>query len=365
MQKNYRLFHSFLFIFCIIGSFFIFPLQVEASEKSKIKVLATTFPMYDWLREIVGDSKNIEIDILLKSGVDLHSYQPTIQDIANIAKSDIFIYNGGESDAWVSDVLKQNINKQQTVVNLMSNIGNNVKLEEIVEGMEPHNHDHHNHDHGEHEHTGHDHESSHNHNHHNHDHTDHGHSHSHDDINLHYGYDEHIWLSLENAQIIVKNISVLLGHHDKENIKIYRTNAQAYIKKLQTLDDKYKKAIESSQTKTILVADRFPFRYLVDDYGIDYFAAFVGCSADTEASFETVVFLSKKVDELNFDNIFIIDGSSDTLAKSILSASNKKQSNILVLNSLQSVKAEDISNNISYFSIMQENLETLKQALAK
>ncbi len=354
MQKNNRLFHLFLLTFFTIGSFFIFPLHVEASEKSKIKVLATTFPIYDWLREIVGDSKNIEVDILLKSGVDLHSYQPTIQDITKIAKSDIFVYNGGESDAWVNNVLKQNINKQQTVVNLMSSLGSKIKLEEIVEGMEAHNHDYRKHGH-EHEHDKHEHDK------HEHDHK----HHNNENIDLHFGYDEHIWLSLKNAQIIVKSISVLLGDHDKENTNTYSANAQSYIKKLQALDDEYKKAIEASQIKTILVADRFPFRYLVDDYGIDYFAAFVGCSADTEASFETVVFLAKKVDELNFNNIFIIDGSNDALATTILATSDKKQSNILILNSLQSIKAGDIANNISYFSIMQNNLETLKQALVK
>ncbi len=346
MSKIVLFFRSLCFSFCIIGSLIILPSKAEARENSKITILATTFPIYDWLREIVGNSQTIEVDLLLKSGVDLHSYQPTIQDITKIVNSNIFIHNGGESDAWVQEVLEQNINQNQVVVNLMSLLGDKLKLEEVVEGMEAHSHDGHHHVHS-HEGHSHDHE---------------GHHHG---VNLHLGYDEHVWLSLKNTQSLVRSLSVLLGHNDKENIKLYRKNAKAYIERLQALDEEYKKVVDASSRKTILVADRFPFRYLVDDYNIEYFAAFVGCSAETEASFKTVTFLSGKINELDIDTLLIIDGSKDNLAKTIRSSSNNKDSAVLVLNSLQAVNKSDIDNNVTYFSVMQKNLQTLKQALAK
>ena len=292
--------------------------MVEASYGS-VEVVATIFPVYDWVKEISKGS-DVNINLLLDSGVDLHSFQPTVDDMVKIAKCDVFVYVGGESDEWVEDSLKNVVNKNQVSINLLKILGDKVKSEEIVEGME---HEHHEHEH----------ESE---------------------------SDEHIWLSLRNAEIICKYIAEKLSELDENNKEIYLQNCSEYVKKLSELDSEYDEVIDKSMRKILLFADRFPFRYMADDYGLKYYAAFSGCSAETEASFETVMFLSNKVEELKLPYVLTIDGTKHKIAETVISNTKSKNQKILVLDSMQSTT---LNNNTSYLEIMQKNLDTLKTVL--
>ena len=296
--------------------------MAEASYGS-VEVVATIFPIYDWVKEISKGS-DVNINLLLDSGVDLHSFQPAVDDMVKIAKCDVFVYVGGESDEWVEDSLKNVVNKNQVSINLLKILGDKVKSEEIVEGME-HEHEHHEHEHES--------ESE---------------------------SDEHIWLSLRNAEIICKYIAEKLSELDENNKEIYSQNCSEYVKKLSELDSEYDEVIDKSMRKILLFADRFPFRYMADDYGLKYYAAFSGCSAETEASFETVMFLSNKVDELKLPYVLTIDGTKHKIAETVISNTKSKNQKILVLDSMQSTT---LNNNTSYLEIMQKNLETLKTVL--
>lgn len=314
----------------------------------KFSVVCTIFPEYDWIRQLVGDKKdNYEITYLLDKGVDLHSYQPTAEDIAKIANCDLFVYVGGESDGWVNDALKESKNDKMQVVNLLETLGKNVKPEEVVEGMQEE--DEHDHDHDDKDHDDKDH-----------DHEDADHDHDHEEETE---YDEHVWLSLRNATALVNALAEKLQTIDPENKDYYAGTAADYTAKLGDLDSRYLAAIKKAKIKTVLFGDRFPFRYLVDDYGLKYYAAFVGCSAETEASFETVAFLAKKTDDLKLKSVLVIENSDQKIAKKIVETTKDKSQNIVVLNSMQSITNEDIANGATYLSIMESNLKALASAL--
>ena len=328
----------------------------------KFSVVCTIFPEYDWIRQLVGDKKdNYEITYLLDKGVDLHSYQPTAEDIAKIANCDLFVYVGGESDGWVNDALKESKNDKMQVVNLLETLGKNVKPEEVVEGMQEedeHDHDH-DHDDKDHDDKDHDHDDK-DHDDKDHDHEDADHDHDHEEETE---YDEHVWLSLRNATVLVNTLAEKLQIIDPENKDYYATTAADYTAKLGDLDSRYLATIKKAKVKTVLFGDRFPFRYLVDDYGLKYYAAFVGCSAETEASFETVAFLAKKTDDLKLKNVLVIENSDQKIAKKIVETTKDKNQNIVVLNSMQSITNEDIANGATYLSIMESNLKALASAL--
>ena len=311
-------------------------------DDGKLRIVATVFPEYDWVKSILGDrAADAELTLLLDNGVDLHSYQPTAEDILTISDCDLFIYVGGESDRWVEDALRNPVNKDRVVINLMDVLGSAVKEEELVEGMQ--GEDEHDHDHDE---DGdHDHEDG---------------DHDHDEGPE---YDEHVWLSLRNAAVIVKSISESLKKIDPDNAETYRKNTMEYLAKLAALDSQYMDAVEAASVKTLLFADRFPFRYMTDDYGLKYYAAFVGCSAESEASFETIAFLSEKVDELSLRSVITIEGTDHKIAETVIRNTKTKDQQILVLDSLQSAKAEDIKNGVTYLSVMEKNLDVLKEAL--
>ena len=314
----------------------------------KFSVVCTIFPEYDWIRQLVGDKKdNYEITYLLDKGVDLHSYQPTAEDIAKIANCDLFVYVGGESDGWVDDALKESKNDKMQVVNLLETLGKNVKPEEVVEGMQEE--DEHDHDHDDKDHDDKDH-----------DHEDADHDHDHEEETE---YDEHVWLSLRNATVLVNTLAEKLQIIDPENKDYYAGTAADYTAKLGDLDSRYLATIKKAKVKTVLFGDRFPFRYLVDDYGLKYYAAFVGCSAETEASFETVAFLAKKTDDLKLKSVLVIENSDQKIAKKIVETTKDKNQNIVVLNSMQSVTNDDIANGATYLSIMESNLKALASAL--
>ncbi len=258
----------------------------DANAGERLSIVCTIFPEYDWVRQLLGDrAAQTELTYLLDSGVDLHNYQPTAVDIAKIAECDLFVYVGGESDEWAEDALAGAVNKEMQVVSLMDVMGDAAKEEEVKEGME-HDHDHDDEDHDEHD--------------------DHDHDHDHDHEDGEVEYDEHVWLSLRNAKLLCTEIAEKLCILDSANAADYKANLNAYTAQLDKLDGDFKALADSAKQKTLVFGDRFPFRYFADDYGLDYYAAFVGCSAETEASFETIVFLAGKTDELGCDTGFTI-----------------------------------------------------------
>jgi zinc transport system substrate-binding protein len=312
----------------------IFAKAKKTEKNNKVKVVTTIFPEYDWTREIIGDTNSAELTLLLRNGVDLHSYQPSIQDIAKISTADIFIYVGGESDGWVKDALKNAKNKNMKVINLLETLGDKVKAEEVKEGMQAEEEEEHEH-----------------------------HHHHHDDDEDEIEYDEHVWLSLRNAKILSAEIATALCEKDAANATTYKANLANYSARLDALDSKYAAAVKAAGKKTILFGDRFPFRYLVDDYGLDYYAAFVGCSAETEASFETVIFLAKKVDELGLNSVLIIESGDGKIARTIIQNTKKKNAKVLTLDSIQSTTAKQAVSGTTYLSIMDANLTILSEAL--
>ncbi|WP_294483593.1 metal ABC transporter substrate-binding protein [uncultured Ruminococcus sp.] len=301
--------------------------QSSAKDNGKLNVVCTTFSCYDWTREIMGEhTDDADLTYLLENGTDLHSYQPSAADIAEITSCDVFVYVGGESEEWAEDALKNASNKDMKVIKLMDTQGLNTKEEELKEGMQ-------------------------------------GEKEEEDEHSEEPEYDEHIWLSPKNAKILCENIADAICEADPDNAEDYKSNLNGYSEKLDELDNKFKDAVASAKIKTIVFGDRFPFRYLCDDYGLDYFAAFVGCSAETEASFETIAFLVNKTDELGVNTIFTIENSDGKIAQAIISNSKNKDQKTAVLNSLQSVSANDIENGTTYISMMEDNCETLKAAI--
>ena len=300
--------------------------SASQSGSKPLKIVTTIFPEYDWVRQILGErAKNVGLTMLLDNGVDLHSYQPTADDIIKISDCDLFIYVGGESDGWVEDALKEATNKEMQVINLLDVLGEQVKEEEVVEGMEAEEEESEDEDEPE--------------------------------------YDEHVWLSLKNAETLCNAITDALEEIDPANKDAYAANAASYLEKLAALDGEYQTVVDNAARKTVLFGDRFPFRYLVDDYGLSYYAAFAGCSAETEASFETISFLAGKVNELGLPCVLTIEGAQHKIAETIVQNTAKKNQSILTLDSMQSTTSTDVENGTTYLSVMESNLDVLKQAL--
>lgn len=329
--------------------------QAAAEKQPRVKIVATTFPIYDWTREVLGDRlSETDLVLLQQSGVDLHSYSPSAADLRKIAACDLFVFVGGESDEWTERALAQKGNPRRRVLNLVKALGSAAKEEKIVEGME---HEHH-HDDADHD-KGKDHAKKHDHDDDDHDHVKkHDNDHDHDEHEI----DEHVWLSLRNAATLVKAIAADLAALDQANAATYKANSAAYCKRLAGLDGAYTAAVAAAKRKTLLVADRFPFRYLADDYGLEYFAAFAGCSAESEASFKTIAFLAKKADELKLPVILTIEGAQHKIAETVKRTTKSGDQRILTLDSLQST-AGDSADRTRYLDVMTRNLETLKKAL--
>ena len=351
-------------MFILAAALTLVACSAESNENSnkktpapkKVSIVATTYPQYDWLKNVLGDHLDaVNLKLLIKNGTDLHSYKPSAQDIAAIASADMVVYVGGESDEWIEKALSATPKAGRVQVNLMEALGDRVKEEEVVEGMQGEEEHEHHHEHG-------DPSASSG--------TGEHHEHHHDKVGEpaepteEAENDEHVWLSLKNAEILVRNLAEALAKLDTANASEYHMNAALYVAKISALDAQYRAVTDSASLKTILFGDRFPFRYLVDDYGIKYFAAFVGCSAESEASFETVAFLAGKMDSLTLPAIFTIDGSNGKIARAILDASKKsKDALVLTLNSMQSVTDDQMKSGVDYLSIMQDNLEVLKKAI--
>ena len=285
----------------------------ETPAEPGITIVTTIYPLYDWILEILGDeAAHADVTYLTKSGVDIHSYEPSVADVARISSCDVFVYVGGESENWVKDALKNSTNPEMVIVNLLDVLGDSVKEEEGEDGPEP---------------------------------------------------DEHVWLSLKNAETLIPAIREALAKADPDSAPAYVENEERYLPELAEMDQAYAEAAAASDSKTVVFADRFPFRYLVEDYGLTWYAAFPGCSAETEASFETIALLSGKLDELHLPAVLTIEGEDHRVAETVTGAAKSGDVLILEMDSMQSVTEEDIAAGASYLGIMKENLEVLKTAL--
>ena len=306
-----------------------------AEETESKQVITTIFPEYDWVMNILGENPaNIEVTMLLDSGVDLHSYQPTIPDMMKIVDSDLFIYVGGESDGWVEDALAQ-AQKDIRIINLVESLGDDAKEEELVEGLEEDDEEEEEEeDEDEEEEEG-------------------------------PEIDEHVWLSLRNAAKLVSVISSAIQELDPVNADLYAANTDTYLEALKELDAKYEEAISASEVQTVLFGDRFPFRYLMDDYGLSYYGAFSGCSAESEASFETIIFLAHKVDELGLPAVLTLENPKLHIAETVVENTEGKDASIYAMDSLQSTTASDVAEGKTYLGTMEQNLEVLKKALGQ
>lgn len=302
----------------------------ERKESVKrLSIVTTIFPEYDWVMQVLGDrAADADVTLLIDSGVDLHNYQPTADDMIRISTCDLFINVGGESDQWVDDALKAAVNQDMIVLDLLELLGDAAREEEVVEGMQAEAEDE-------------------------------------DEDEDHDGmeYDEHIWLSLRNAAVHCEAIRDALTALDHDHAREYADNATAYIEKLNELDRRYQTAVDAAGRNTILFADRFPFRYLTEDYGLSYYAAFAGCSAETEASFETVAFLADKVRDLDLSAVLTLEGTDHRIAQTVIAAAGTPEVQILSMDSMQSVTAKDVKAGTSYLERMEKNLTVLQQAL--
>lgn len=313
---------SFICLLLVVTLLPILPSCAAPEDDGKITILCTLFPQYDWVKSIVGNSESIEVTLLIKNGTDPHSYQPTAKDVMAISSCDMIVYQGGEADTWVQEALTR-AKATDTVKIALSEL-DGITLRHISASS---------HSHGEHDH-------------------DHGHG----------AYDEHLWLSLGNAKAAVKHLADEICKLDSENKELYEQNALDYAKKLDELDGEYREAAEGAENKFMLFADRFPFVYLLEDYEIDYAAAFEGCTADVDAGFDTVLSLIKEAKEHSVKYIAVTESSDKALATTVASSADRNIE-IIVMNSLQSISAKQIDGGVSYLGIMRENLAVLKMAI--
>ncbi len=309
----------------------------DNTDNGKIKVVTTIFPQYDFAKKIGGDK--VDVKMLLKPGAESHTYEPTPDDIKDIENSDLFIYTGGENDHWIEEVLESASKKDSKLEEIK--LLDIVKTldEETVEGMEEEEHDH---DHDKDE--------------------DHDKDDKHDDYDedSDHEIDEHVWTSPKNAIIIAEKIKDELIEKDKDNKSFYEKNFEELKKELESLDNDFSEVVKNGKRKTILFGDRFPFRYFANEYGLTYYAAFSGCSTDSEADAKTISFLIDKVKKEKLPVVFTIELSSEKIGDTIAEATGAEK---LVFHSCHNLSKEDYEKGISYVEIMRKNLENLKKAL--
>ena len=290
------------------------------AEAEKLQVVATIFPQYDFLREIAGDK--IELSMLLKPGAETHSYEPSPQDIMAIQRSDLFVYVGGESDAWIRTIIES----------APSDTRRDVALMELVETEEESGHEHE--DDHEHEYT-------------------HGENHEHE-------YDEHVWTSPVHAMTIVSQLTDALCGLDGENAGFYRANAEEYLAELAELDAEFREVVESAERKHLVFGDRFPLTYFVMEYGLTYSAAFPGCASETEPSAATVARLMTDISREQIPVVFYIELSNHQIADVLAEQTGAKT---MLFYTCHNVTADDFEAGKTYLELMRTNVESLREAL--
>lgn len=294
----------------------------EQTEDGTLTILTTIFPEYDWLRNLTAGSDGVKVELLIDKGVDLHSFQPGVRDIVRISTCDVFIYTGGVSDVWVEDALATAVNPDMVVIDLMEVLEHHRELCDD----ESHHHDHAQEDHE-------------------------------------HGADEHIWLSLVNAELICKELTERLQELDSENRELYASNCETYVEQIQALDQDYRDTVEQAAHHDVVFADRFPFTYLMEDYGLHHHAAYEGCSAETEVSFETFAELAQTLDTLHLNHVVVVDDSDHRIADTVIAGSDNPHRTVCTMQSMQAVGRRQIHGGVTYLQIMEENLAVLRQVL--
>ena len=324
MTKKYNMFKFIIFTIILIPAFILCSCKQNVSipdNESDISILCTGFSQYDWTKNITNTVDTVNVEILQKHGIDIHNYQPSADDIIRISNCSIIICTGGEADKPIFDILDSLGDKKPIVINMMGELEQ--QLINVAENDSSHQHTEH---------------------------------------DLSY-YDEHIWLSIKNAGKLCKIISDKIASIDPDNINIYKSNTDAYLSRLSDIDKKYEYMVNNSARREIVFADRYPFAYLARDYEIVCYCAFPGCSAETDASFETILSLASKIDELNLTTVMTLDNGISNIAKAVISNSKTKDIKTLSLNSLQSVSYDEIAAGLSYLSAMEDNFKIIKESL--
>lgn len=301
-------------------------------KNDELSIVTTCFPPYDFARAVKGNSDNITM--LLSAGAEAHSYEPTPLDILKIQQCDVFIYIGGEGEVWADEILESMDTSDKYILKLSDYAE---LLEEIDIPGANSAHEHHHHHHDEHEEDEHEHEEEHE-----------------------CEFDEHIWTSPENAISMVQAVCDTLCIADSEKSDEYKANTIEYTDKLCKLDSDFKEMFSGTSENLIVMGDRFPFRYLADEYGLEYYSAFSGCSSETEPGVYTMAFLIDKILENNVKNIFCLEFSTRKVAEKLSDATGAE---ILTLHSCNNVSKEDFKNNVTYIDLMYQNLNSLKEAL--
>ncbi len=324
MKRIFALLTAFCLLFSLLALSGCDGTDKDRTEEKELSVVATIFPLYDWTKTLIGEEADrIDLTLLLDSGVDLHNYQPTAKDLITLTNCDLLLAIGGESDRWLDDLPLRPDGTPVRVLRLLDRLGDEVK-EEAPVGEEEHDHEY---DHDEEE------------------------------------KDEHVWLSLRLAKLACREIGRELSEVDPAAKTVYEKNLAEYTDALTRLDDRYAEAVTAGTKKALLFADRFPFRYLVDDYGLTYDAAFSGCSAETEASFETVARLAKRADEWGLSYVLTLEGSDGKLAGTVIANTKTKNQGVLSFDSMQSTTRADADGGVTYLSVMEKNLDALTAAL--
>ena len=386
---------KFSFVFFLAIAFFIGCAQGHTSEDNttssasdshmengRLQIMTSVFPQYDFIRQIAGD--RVDLSMMISPGGEPHAFEPSPRDIIALNNADLIVYVGGHGEAWVDLILNSLEQPGLRRIALMNLV--DVVYTDIVEGMEhdhdhghshghghgdghhhddhdDHHHDDHSHNNDDHHHDDHSHDNDdHHHDDHSHDHDDHHHDdHSHDHHDHHHEeYDEHVWTSPRNAITIVRALTEILAELDPDNTDFFRGNSAAFIAELEALDRAFAEVVANSSRNTVVFGDRFPFRYLMDAYGINYFAAFPGCSAETQASPGTIAFLIDKVNAENIPVVFYTEFSARTIANVIVEATGAQP---MQLHSAHNVSVADFNSGRTYIEIMQFNLEHLREAL--
>lgn len=288
-------------------------------KNDKLTIITTSFPGYDFARAITKDNDNAEVKMLLKPGAEMHDFEPTPQDIKDIKNSDIFIYVGGDSDEWIEDVL-DNIDTDKTKIVKLMDLVDTVP-EDVIEGMEEHEED---------------------------------------EEEEEVEYDEHVWTSPINAITITNKLKDEVVKIDKDNKELYEKNASNYVNELTDIDNEIKDIVKNGKRKEIVFGDRFPLRYFVDSYGLSYYAAFPGCSEQTEASAKTISFLINKVKEDKIPVVFHIELSKGKIANAIAKETGVK---VLEFKTAHNISQKDFDAGVTYVDIMKDNIKVLKEAL--
>ena len=305
----------------------------EKADDGKIQIVATLFPYYDFARAIAGG--RADVTLLLSPGREAHSFEPTPLDAVTISEADVFLYNGGEGEYWVEEMLDaagEHIAVKARMMDHVDALGE--EFSEGMQGADAHDHDH---DHGDH-----DHES--------------GEAHDSDEIE----YDEHIWTSPKNAAILCRAVCDAICTADPANEDFYRANCDDYCAQIEALDARFADLCESAPRKLLVFADRFPMLYFCREFGLDYRAAFHGCSGDTEPSLATIKYLIDKVENENIPVVYTIDFGTKKVAAVVSECTGAA---IETIYSMQTVSRTDFDAGETYLTLMERNYDALRKGL--